>query len=186
MAPEKLSVEQECELFERLKADPGAIAEVYDRFAGQLYSFLLKRCGHKQTAEDIVAQVFIKLLESAPKLEWKGVSIGAWLYRVAVNALADHWRSATFRKTQEIDPDTWDPPSLDDPEWNVEIKLEGEKLKEVMDELSERDQQVLTLRFFAGYDTEDIAREFDISNNHAAVLVYRALGRMRKTLTSKS
>lgn len=185
MAPEKLTIEQERELFERLKADPEAIGEVYDRFAGQLYSFLLKRSGHKQIAEDIVAQVFIKLLESAPNLEWKGVSIGAWLYRVAANALADHWRSSVFRKTQEIDPDVWDPPSLDDPEWNTEIKLEGERLKEAMDELSERDQQVLTLRFFAGYETEDIAKEFAITNNHAAVLVYRALGRMRKELISK-
>lgn len=186
MAPEKLSTEQEQELFERLKADPEAITEVYDRFAGPLYSFLLKRCGHKQTAEDIVAQVFMKLLESAPNLEWKGVSIGAWLYRVAINALSDHWRSSAFRKTQEIDPDVWDPPSIDDPEWNVEIKMEGEKLKEAMSHLSERDQQVLTLRFFGGFDTEDVARELDITNNHAAVLIYRALGRMRKNLISES
>ncbi|MBU2566990.1 sigma-70 family RNA polymerase sigma factor [Patescibacteria group bacterium] len=184
MQSDTKNMEQEKALFDRLKSDPEAITELYDRHAKQLYSFLLKRCGHKETAEDIVAQSFIKLLESAHKLEWKGVPISAWLYRVALNALADHWRSSAVKKVSALDEDTWDPPSDDDPAWNTEMTLEREKLGEMMGELSQRDQEVLTLRFYAGFKTEEVAKELDISNNHAAVLIYRALGRMRKMIVA--
>lgn len=184
MAVQKQDLEQEKALFERLKTDPQAIGEVYDKYADQIFGYLLKRCGHKETAEDIVAQCFMKLLESAHKLEWKGVPISAWLYRVASNGLADHWRSGSVRKTQSLDDEDnpWDPPSLDDPAWTVEMAIEADRLKESMDKLPARDQEVLTLKFYGGYATEEIAQELGISSNHAAVLTYRALGRMRKIL----
>lgn len=184
MPPDKLTPDEERDLFLRFKADPEAISEIYDRHAKPLYSFLLKRCGNKEIAEDITAQCFVKLLENQETLEWKGAPIGAWLYRVAVNALADHWRSARVRKEHTVldDEDSWDPPSEDDPVWNTEMSLEREKLMHAMGFLAERDQQILTLRFYGGYKTEDVAKELDISNNHAAVLIYRALGRMRKIL----
>ena len=184
MQPETKNMEQEKALFDRLKNDPEAITEVYDKHAKQLYSFLLKRCAHKETAEDLVAQSFVKLLESIDKLEWRGVPISAWLYRVALNALADHWRSAAVKKAGNVDEETWDPPSDDDPEWNAEMTIERERLAGMMGELSQRDQEVLTLRFYAGFKTEEVAKELDISNNHAAVLIYRALGRMRKKIVA--
>ncbi len=179
-------MEQEKQLFERLKNDPEAIAEVYDRYSGQIFAFVLKRCAHKETAEDVTAQCFIKLLESAPNLEWKNVPIGAWLYRVATNALTDHWRRASTRGETALDTDSWDPPGDDDPVWNAEQTIERNRLQQVLDQLSKRDQEVLSLKFYAEYDTDEIARELDISNNHAAVLVYRALGRMRKILTTEA
>lgn len=186
MAEQNITNEDEKALFERLKNDPEAIGEVYDRHAQKIYSYLLKRCGHKETAEDIVTQCFMKLLESAPKLEWRGVPISAWLYRVAANALADHWRSSSVRKTTSLDDEDegWDPPAPDDASWLAEMSIEADRLKKAMDELSRRDQEVLTLKFYGGYDTEEIAADLGITNNHAAVLVYRALGRMRKLLTS--
>ncbi|MHB8830934.1 MAG: RNA polymerase sigma factor [Patescibacteria group bacterium] len=185
MADQNIDLEQEKALFERLKSDPEAIGEVYDRYAKQLYAFLLKRCGHKETAEDLVALSFTRLLESSQKLEWKGVPVCAWLYRVATNALADHWRSSAVRKSTSLDDEDegWDPPSLDDPVWNAEMVIEGERLRAAMDQLSVRDQEVLSLKFYAGLATEEVAQELGLSNNHAAVLVYRALGRMRKILT---
>ena len=184
MAGTTIDLQQEEALFQRLKSDPEAVTEVYERYATALYAFLLKRCRSKEISEDLVAQCFVKLLEHAPSLEWKGVPIGAWLYRVAANALSDHWRSAHTRKSQPLDTDEWDPPSADDPVWNTEIAMEGERIQSAMDKLSERDQQVLTLRFYGGYETEDVAKTLDVSNNHAAVLTYRALGRMRKNLIS--
>ncbi|MDD5437539.1 MAG: RNA polymerase sigma factor [Patescibacteria group bacterium] len=184
MAEQTINLEQEKMLFERLKKDPEAIGEVYDRYSKQLYSYLLKRCGHKETAEDLVAQSFMKLLESAPNLEWRGVPVSAWLYRVATNALADHWRSSATRKSTSLDDDDegWDPPAPDDTSWLAEMSIEGDRLKAAMNQLSKRDQEVLALKFYTGLATEEIAVELSISNNHAAVLIYRALGRMRKLL----
>lgn len=178
------ALEQDLELFRRLKQDPSAVGELYDRYADKLYGFLLKRCGHKETAEDLVSHTFMRLLESLPTLEWKNAPLSAWLYQVASNALIDHYRKASTRRDTDLDTDEWDPPGADDPSWNVELKLEGESLRLAMQQLSPRDQQVLDLRFFAELETPEVADQLGITSNHAAVLVYRALGRLRQVVAA--
>lgn len=171
-------------LFERLKGDPATIGEIYDLYSDRIYGFLLKRCGHKETAEDLLSRTFMKLLESAPKLEWQGVSISAWLFRTASNGLIDHWRSASFQKEEELDTDTWNPPGNDDPAWNAELSFESEKIQCALKQLSVRDQRVLDLKFFGEYETTEIAEMLGISPNHVAVLTYRALGRLRQVYSA--
>ncbi|MFA6429938.1 MAG: sigma-70 family RNA polymerase sigma factor [Patescibacteria group bacterium] len=168
-------------LLERAKKGGPGIAEVYDAYADKLYGFLLKRCGHKETAEDLVQRVFMKFIEALPRFEWRGVSLGAWLFRAASNALIDHWRSAAVRMDTDVDPETWDPPSnLPHPAEEVDISFERDKLAEAMKHMSPRDQQILDLRFFGGLEPQEIAAALDISPNHAAVLAYRAVGRLRE------
>jgi RNA polymerase sigma-70 factor (ECF subfamily) len=179
------ALERDRELFLRLKQDPAAVGELYDRYADRLYGFLLKRCGHKETAEDLVSHTFVRLLESLPTLEWKNAPLSAWLYQVASNALIDHYRRASTKRDTDLDTDGWDPPGNDDPAWNTELKIEGEALRLAMQDLSPRDQQVLDLRFFAGLETVEVADQLGITANHAAVLVYRAIGRLRQKATVK-
>lgn len=171
--------EQERELFLRFKQDPSAIGEIYDLFADPLFGFVLKRCRHKETAEDVVSQAFTKLLESRETLLWQGVSIRAWLYAVASNTLIDHQRKASTKREVELDPE-WDPPSADDPAWNVQMTIDGEKLKAALTQLSARDQHLIDLRFFAGLEPQEIAVILKITANHASVLIYRAIGRLRQ------
>ncbi len=170
-------------LIERLATDPTVIGEIYDLYANTVYAFCLKRCGHKETAEDIVSQTFMKLLESANTIEFQGQRITAWLYRVALNAIIDLSRKSSTKKEHVSDNlETWDPPSDDDPAWNTELVIEGEALRNAMATLSDRDQRVLSLRFYGGFEPDEIAKELDISANHASVLVYRAVGRLRQSL----
>lgn len=173
------SIQSEEALLMRAKTDPQAVAIIYDRYADRVYGFLLKRCGHKETAEDLVSKVFMKFIENLPGIEWQDISIGAYLYRSATNALTDHWRSAKVRLDVDVDED-WDPPSaIDQPAWHAELSLERDNLKEIIKSMSARDQEILDLKFFAGLEPEEIAKALDITPNHASVLVYRALGRLR-------
>lgn len=169
-------------LFERFKEDPETVIQIYQQYADRMYGFVLKHCTHPQMAEDIVGTCFVRLLESRDHLEWRGVPIGAWLYRVALNVLNDHWRKEKKMPIQALDTETWDQPSLDDPVWRAELVIKRTQLAEALAGLSKRDQEVLVLRFYGGYEIEEVATELGISKNHASVLVYRALGRMRKQL----
>lgn len=162
------------------KAGPDGVAAVYDAYADKVYGFLLKRCGDKELAEDLTSKTFVKFLEQVASIEWRGVSLGAWLYRVATNALTDHWRSASVRMDVAVDTDAWDLPSAaDNPAWFAERVFEKEKLAECLKALSPRDQEVLSLRFFGERDVPEIAAVLGVSANHASVLAYRALGRLR-------
>lgn len=176
----------EQKMFERLKRDPSVIGEIYDLYANELFGFLLKRCGHKETAEDLVSQVFTRLLESSFKLEWRGVRIKSWLYTVASNALTDYFRKASTRLVSNDESEAEEIVDDDDPAWNAEVSIEGEKLTEAMKSLGERDQRVLDLRFFAGLEPQEVGAMLGVSANHASVLIYRALSRLRKKAAAEA
>ncbi len=173
------SIEKEHELFLRLQKDPSIIGEVYDLYANRLYGFLLKRCGHKETAEDLVSQTFMKFLEALPRFTWQGVPLRAYLFRIGGNALIDYWRKSSTKHEMELDTDVFDPPSADDPAWSAACAFDGAQLMEHVSHLSPRDQEILNLRFVSDLSPQEIAPLLDVSPNHAAVLVYRAVGRLR-------
>lgn len=167
------------------KAGPDGVAAVYDAYAEKLYGFCLKRCGHRETAEDLVSKTFIKFIQHVQTINWQGVSLGAWLFRVASNQLIDHWRAQSVRMDESIDEPNEEgltrdfASNLASPEEMTEISLEKDKLLPVLKMLSPRDQEVLDLRFFGGMEATEIAPLLNISPNHASVLVYRALQRLR-------
>ena len=169
------------ELLQRAKVSAEGVGAVYDAYADRLYGFLIQRCGQKELAEDLVSKTFVKFIEQLPNLEWRGVPLHAWLCRVASHLLIDHWRSAQSRLDKQLlDEETWDPPAEhDNPAWYAELALERDKLMEVLKQLPPRDQEVLDLHFFGQQEAREIAQLLDVSANHAAVLVYRALGRLR-------
>lgn len=171
-------------LLERAKASPNGVVEVYDRYADRLYAYFYKRCGQRELAEDLTSSVFVRFLKALPTLEWRGLPLEAWLFRTASNALIDHWRKVGTHF--EVYPDdgeddtSWDPPSSDpSPAIQAELALESERLRAVMARLSPRDQEVLDLRFFAELEAMEMGEMLNISANHASVLVYRALARLR-------
>lgn len=179
MAVNPAELSEDARLLEAAKNDPAAVGAIYDLYADRVYGFLLKRCRHKETAEDITSRTFMKFIEILPRFEWQGVSLGAWLYRAASNALIDHWRSASVRMDGELDEGHLETPGAHDPSWITELALEHDKLIEIMRELSPRDQQVLDLKYFAGLDPQEIADALKVNPSHASVLVYRALSRLR-------
>lgn len=167
-------------LLVQAKAGPEGIGAVYDAYADRLYGFLMQRCGQKELAEDLVSKTFVKFIEQLPQLEWRGVPLHGWLCSVASHLLIDHWRSASARSDASLDEQDWDPPSSqDDPAWYAETVMEKERLLQIMKSLSSRDQEVLDLHFFGQQEPREIAALLDVSPNHASVLIYRALGRLR-------
>src|SRR6202162_4513125 len=74
--------------------DAGALAELYDRNFDGIYRYLYTRVRHQADAEDLTAQVFLKLVDSIKRYRPKGVAFSSWLYRIAHNLLVDRYRRA--------------------------------------------------------------------------------------------
>lgn len=171
-------------LLARAKSGPEGVIEIYDRYADRLYRYFLRRCGERELAEDLTSQVFVRLLKALPSLEWRGLPLEAWLFRTASNALIDHWRKkgAHFEvHPEDQDDDTaWDPPAPGpSPAEHTELVLASERVTQVLKQLSPRDQEVLDLRYFAELEPMEMGQLLGVSANHASVLVYRALARLR-------
>src|SRR5256885_5625921 len=95
------SRDEERELVERAKRDPRQFGALYDRHFQQIYRFIYSRVREQTAAEDVTSEVFMKALKAMPRYQDTGRPFAAWLYQIAVNAIADRYR--TLRPTHALD-----------------------------------------------------------------------------------
>ena len=75
-----------------MQYNAAALGEVYDRYEAKIYSYIYRRTGDQSLAEDLTAQVFLKMLESIRNRKAWHSSFSGWLYRIAHNLVIDHYR----------------------------------------------------------------------------------------------
>jgi RNA polymerase sigma-70 factor (ECF subfamily) len=68
------------------------INDLWSEHRSRLRSYIAKRVRENGAVDDILQEVFLKASESLHSLKSRG-SIAAWLYRIAANAIVDHYRS---------------------------------------------------------------------------------------------
>jgi RNA polymerase sigma-70 factor (ECF subfamily) len=134
-----------------------AFARLYETYVDQVYRFIFYRVGDDQTAEDLTSQVFFKAWDSLDRYQLRGLPFGAWLLRIARNAVIDHYR--TFKETTPLEPTAvaWPDPAAN-VDQEVERRLEAAWLRSVLRQLTEDQRQVLTLRFIEGLSTQEVAQ----------------------------
>lgn len=104
-----IDLEREEALVERAKCDPEAFGELYDRYYGRIFGYVLKRTASIDVAQDVTSEVFFKALKNLGRSRWRGVPFSAWLYRIASNEIANAFRRGKreqkyIRETSQSDP----------------------------------------------------------------------------------
>jgi RNA polymerase sigma-70 factor, ECF subfamily len=161
-----------------------AFALLYDRYVDQIFGYVYHRVGHRQTAEDLVSDVFLRALRRIESFKWQGVDFGAWLMTIARNRVHDHFKSARFRLEATVE-EVFDTPvesSPDDPERAV---ITGDIIRHVhaaLRELKGEQAEVLYLRFIQHLSVAETAAVMGKKDGAIKALQYRALKSLAKHL----
>jgi len=169
-------LENEAELVERAKTDDQAFTILYDFYFPKIYGYIYKRVGNFDLAEDLVSATFLKVFTNLGGYNQRGYSFGAWVYRIATNNLIDHYRKAGRKKIVPLDEveDKHDDVS-DSPDTLVQRSQDRELVQRAMENIPEKYQQVLHLKFFADQSNQEIAEALETSENNVRVMTFRAL-----------
>ncbi len=167
-------------LVERAKTDDAAFVELYNDYFPKIYGFVLKRTGQRETAEDIVSSVFMKVFTNLKSYSYRECSFGAWVYKIASNALIDHYRKvARHPETMpEEMPEIYD--EKQDVDTGLMLREEQALVRAVLKKLPDRYEQILSLKFFAELSNQEIADSLDIKANNVGVLIHRALAKFEE------
>jgi len=161
------------------KSSPPDVAALYDRFAPELYRYIYQRLGAKTIAEDLTAEVFVRVLglPRAPD-EWR-----AYLYRIAHNLVVDY-----FRKHPHIleQVDEFIPDDRNDPVERAEIAEEQRRLRKAIARLTPEQQQVVVLKFVQEMSNAEVARILNKPEGAIKALQHRALTNLREWLGDPS
>lgn len=179
----KLSLEEERKLVEAAQEDWAAFEALYNHYVKEIYAYLLKRVRDKDLAEDLTSETFMKAMENINKFEWRGVPFRAWLYRIAVNCA-----NQAYKKNKRVgnieaeDVARLKDPNQVDPKKEFDLNLEKEKLLAAMEQISEKEQSIITLRYFQDMPYEEIAQIMGMSVNLVGVKIHRILKKLQTRL----
>jgi RNA polymerase sigma-70 factor (ECF subfamily) len=158
---------------EAAQSDPSRFADLYEKNFYRVYAYIAGRVGQRHLAEDLTADVFREALAGIRKFEWRGVPFAAWLLRIAVRAVADHFKRSR-RQELELGPEIADDSSID---------IERDAiLFEIVDRLPDAQFRVIQMRFVEQKSIREIAEELGRSEGAIKQLQFRAIETLRAQL----
>src|SRR2546423_10654535 len=121
MADERLRIEA-------AQKDPGRFADLYEEHFERIYAYVLRRVFDRSEAQDVTADVFQQALANIKRFEWRGAPFAAWLYRIAANAVADHFQRRARESNEPPPPQAASDESYEDVERRAQAFPSGDAL----------------------------------------------------------
>ena len=154
------------------------LGSLFDRHHRPLFDFLTRMTGNPHTAEDLVQEVFLRILKYRASYR-DGASFETWAFRIARNVRADYFstRDPASPLTEEA---MESPDGAPGPEGQLEQELESVRLQTALMSLREDRRELLVLARYQGMKHEAIAELLGIDVGAVKVRIHRALKELRE------
>ncbi|MDD5710683.1 MAG: sigma-70 family RNA polymerase sigma factor [Candidatus Colwellbacteria bacterium] len=161
--------------------DPEAFGVLYEHYLPQIYRFILIKVSHKEQAEDLTHLTFLKAWENVRGYKHKGHPFSSWLYRIARNAVIDHYRRGVIQVS--IEDVSAEALGVDDSlAEGADAKILWEDLLGAIKTLKDIEQDILIMRFVEGLPHQEIAAAVDKTEGAVKVIQHRALKKLKEVL----
>lgn len=166
--------------------DAAAFERLYLRHRGRLYRFLARQLhGNGALADEMFQDVWQRVITA--RESWRpDAAFTTWLFRIAHNRLADHWRSLQYRPPAPDDADerTARVPDFDTPEQQLSEFEERRRLKMALDELPEEQREVVLLRLEQDLTLEEIGEVTGVGRETVKSRLRYAMDKLRARLNA--
>ncbi len=161
------------ELVEQAKSgNEDALTTLYERYATPIYRYIYYRVGDIELAQDIQAEVFLRMVEGIHRYEDRGWPLSAWLYRIAHDRTVDMLRRRSRRYHVPIE--YWDG-SCEGPEDAISMRLEHEEVMARLGDLTAEQRQVIVMRFVREMSIQEVAEQLGRTEGSVKALQHRGL-----------
>lgn len=151
--------------------------DVYRRYFGDVYRYLLRLSGSETVAEGVTSETFLRAMQALPRFRGD-CDVRVWLCRIARNTYFSICRDPDNQPMEEPGEEQRD--SAPSPEEETLRREEGQRLRRLLHGLEEPYREVFLWRHYGGLGFREIGQLFGKSENWACVTYHRARGKLRK------
>lgn len=185
-----VNLEQEKQMVAEARKDSEAFGKIFDAYYSKILNYILKRTGDVALSQDLSSEVFLKAFNKLWQFQFKGVSFGAWLYRIANNEIRMHFRGKKIIISLEdlFENSGFDIPDSDLREEILEAEAAFErhedflKIQKHIKTLPLQYQEVIALRFFEEKSLLEIAEILGKKEGTIKSLLSRGLQKLRDAM----
>lgn len=162
--------------------DREAVSQLYQLYAQKIYRYVSYRVQTDADAEDLTAEVFVKMVEGLGSYRITGAPFEAWLYRIAAARIIDYRRRARRRPQTELSEVL--STGEKSPEERILEQQEVETLRHALSGLTDEQQNILVLRFIERKSHQEVATILGKSVSAVKSIQHRALIQLASRLGS--
>ncbi len=149
------------------------LAILFERHQTMLYNFFLRLTGHRAASEDLVQEVFVRILKYRAGY-LGGSRFTVWMFQIARNAHVDYLRKR--KETAGLDEQFAETPGSEPlPEQRFEIEEEAALVRKALERLPAQKREILVLFRFQDLKLREIAELLNCQVGTVKVQIHRAL-----------
>lgn len=156
-------------------------ARAYEEHVWRVYGFLAYRLRDREAAEDLTQVTFERALRAWSRFDPCRASMTTWLIAIARNLLIDYHRRDRSKRLEPFDDDVM--PTVSGPE---ERATTSPELIEALTHLSDRDREIVALRFGGDLTGPEIAALLGLSVANVQQILSRSLRKLRALLEAEA
>jgi RNA polymerase sigma-70 factor (ECF subfamily) len=156
------------------------IEQIYSEYFDKIYKYVFWKVNHIQITQDIVSDVFYKVIDKQPELS-KVKNLNAWIFRIATNAVYDYYRSV---KSESLDDSITANKDEDSKDVLTQVQQDEEyqKLRVSIQSLPDKQRDTVLLKFFSDLKNKDIASLLKVSEKTVSANLSQAYDKLEKSL----
>ncbi|MDD2372175.1 MAG: sigma-70 family RNA polymerase sigma factor [Syntrophomonadaceae bacterium] len=174
-----LTEAEETTLIAQANDDDSTFTELYNDYFLQVHNYVHYRVVDFHAADDLVSQIFEKLFAKLQYYQPEKAVFSTWLFSIARNTITDYYRSQKRRQVVSLDISAELIDSEPDPIDVVIFNETQQHLQKALASLSQRERDIIALKFWSGCSNKEIAGIIGISESNSRVILFRAMRRLR-------
>lgn len=169
---------------------PLALSALYDRYSRLVFSLAIQIVGDQETAEEIMQDVFFRVWEKAHTYRSEQAKVSTWLTSITRYRAIDVLRRRGVRAEQysigweELAPNT-EPADPLEPEVLAEQLLMRERVRQVLAQLPDEQQQALAFAYLLGLSHREISEQLDVPLGTIKTRIRLAMQKLRAILSEE-
>ena len=168
-------------VLEAQRGNEASFAKLVALNQGRVYGYAARRLGKRTDAEDAVQETFIRAFVGLKTLG-RPEYFSAWLFSICRNTVSSMRRKARKSETLSLERE----PEAPDGSIRAEWENYGDCLHAAYSMLSDRDREILHLRYYSGLSYDGIAALLKTTGALVKSRLHEARGKLKKVLPTLS